>query len=99
MNLQPLGGTHRGQHRHVAIGRAGFARLRFFDIGSNMHPLWDTDVIQWNTRNEEVWLADLAELDMAENQAKWMAGAVEGWATESLLAAREAYLIRGSGKG
>jgi hypothetical protein len=36
-------------------------------------------------------LEDLAALDTAENRAAWMKGTVEDWATESLLAAREAY--------
>jgi hypothetical protein len=74
-------------------------QVRWFDIGTNMHRLWDADIIQWNTKSEDIWLTELAELDTPDSQAKWMAGAVEGWATESLLAAREAYLIRGSGKG
>jgi len=41
--------------------------------------------------SEDFWLADLAEFDTAENRTAWMKGAVEDWATESLLAAREAY--------
>jgi hypothetical protein len=73
-------------------------QVRFFDIGTNMHRLWDTDIVQSNTKSEDIWLTELAELDTAENQAKWMAGTVEDWATESLLAAREAYLIPGTDK-
>jgi hypothetical protein len=61
-----------------------------------MHRLWDTDLVEWHSRNESFWLSDLAELDTAENGAAWMAGTVEDWATESLLAAREAYLIAGT---
>jgi hypothetical protein len=71
-------------------------QVRWFDHGSNMHRVWDTDLVEWNTRSEDVWLAQLAELDTAENRAAWMSGTVEGWATESLLAAREAYLIPGT---
>jgi len=71
-------------------------QVRWFDRGSNMHRVWDSDIIQWNTRNEDVWLTELAELDTGENQAKWMAGTVEDWATESLRAARDAYLIPGT---
>jgi len=73
-------------------------QVRWFDIGTNMHRLWDSDIIQWNTRSEDIWLTELAELDTAQAQAKWMAGTVEDWATESLLAAREAYLIPGTDK-
>jgi hypothetical protein len=63
-----------------------------------MHRVWDSHIIQWNTRSEDIWLTELAELDTAENQAKWMVGMVEDWATESLLAARDAYLIPGADK-
>jgi hypothetical protein len=73
-------------------------QVRWFDTGSNMHKVWDSGIIEWNTRSEDNWLTELAELDTAENQAKWMAGTVEEWATESLLAAREAYLIPGTDK-
>jgi hypothetical protein len=73
-------------------------QVRWFDIGSNMHRVWDTNIIEWNTRSEDIWLTGLGELDTAVNQAKWMAGTVEDWATESLLAAREAYLIPGTDK-
>jgi hypothetical protein len=47
---------------------------------------------------EEFWLNDLADLDTAENRAAWMSGTAEEWATESLLAAREAYSIPGTNK-
>jgi len=61
-----------------------------------MHRLWDRDMIEWNTRSEDVWLAELAELDTDQDRAAWMGGAVEQWATESLLAARAAYLVPGT---
>jgi hypothetical protein len=73
-------------------------QVRWFDIGTNMHRLWDTNIIEWNTKSEDIWLTELGELNTAENQAKWMAGTVEDWATESLLAAREAYLVPGTEK-
>jgi len=47
---------------------------------------------------EDFWLADLAEFDTAENRAAWMKGTVEDWATESLLAAREAYQDQTTGR-
>jgi hypothetical protein len=58
--------------------------------------VWDSDIIEWNTRSEDIWLEELAELDAAENRKAWMAGTVEDWATESLVAARKAYLIPGT---
>jgi hypothetical protein len=61
-----------------------------------MHRVWDSGIIDRAGDTEDFWLADLAELDTAENRTAWMAGTVEDWATESLLAAREAYLIPGT---
>jgi hypothetical protein len=55
-----------------------------------MHALWDTLMIEHESKSEEVWLTDLAEIDTPENRAVWMKGTVEDWATESLLAARDA---------
>ncbi len=42
------------------------------------------------------WPDELAALDAPENRAAWMCGSVEDWATETLLAARAAYLIPGT---
>jgi hypothetical protein len=44
-----------------------------------------------NPGRNTAWLADLNAMDTPEARAKAMAGSVEDWATESLLAAREAY--------
>jgi hypothetical protein len=66
-------------------------QVRFFDRGSNMHRLWDTDMIERTSKDEEFWLTDLTTLDSPEARGEAMKGTVEDWATESLLAAREAY--------
>jgi hypothetical protein len=71
-------------------------QIRSFDRGSNMHALWDTLMIERKSTSEEAWLADLATLDTAENQKTSMGGTVEDWATESLLAARAAYVVPGT---
>jgi hypothetical protein len=71
-------------------------QVRFFDSGSNMHGLWDSDMITRAGDKEEFWLADLSQLDTDQNRPGWMAGTVEEWATESLLAARAAYLVPGT---
>jgi hypothetical protein len=73
-------------------------QVQFFDIGTNMHRLWDNDMIERVGDTEDFWVADLTELHTPENRAEWMAGRPENWATESLLAAREAYLIPGTDK-
>jgi hypothetical protein len=71
-------------------------QVRFFDRGSNMHRVWDSDLVEWHSRNEEFWLSDLAELDTAEHRAAWMSRTLEDWATESLFLARAAYIIPGT---
>ena len=48
-------------------------------------------MIERAERNEDRWLALLAAKDTDEARRKAQAGSVEDWATESLLAAREAY--------
>jgi hypothetical protein len=73
-------------------------QIRFYDRGSNMHRLWDNDIIEHVSRSEDFWLADLTKLDTAENRAAWVGGSVEDWATESLLAARAAYQVPGADK-
>jgi hypothetical protein len=66
-------------------------QVRWFDRGSNMHRVWDSGIIERAGDSEDFWLADLAEFDTEQNRKAWMGGTVEEWATESLLAAREAY--------
>jgi hypothetical protein len=73
-------------------------QVRFFDQGTNMHRLWDSQMIEHVSDKEDFWLADLTALDTAENRAAWMRGTVEDWATESLLAARQAYQVPGTGQ-
>jgi len=53
-------------------------QVRFFDRGTNMHRLWDSDMIEWNTRSEDVWLAELTELDTDRNRAAWTGGSSRG---------------------
>jgi nuclease S1 len=73
-------------------------QVRFFDKGTNMHRLWDSDMIERTGDTEDFWLADLAALDMPGARATAMKGAVEDWATESLLAARQAYQVPETGE-
>jgi nuclease S1 len=72
-------------------------QVRFFDKGTNMHRLWDTDMIERTSKDEDFWLADLARLDSPEARQGAMTGTVDDWATESLLAARRAYQVPETG--
>jgi hypothetical protein len=66
-------------------------QVRFFDRGMNMHSLWDSGMIERVSKDEDHWLTDLAALDTPAGRQEAIRGTVEEWATESLLAAREAY--------
>jgi hypothetical protein len=59
--------------------------------------VWDTLIIEHVSKSESFWLEDLAALDTAENRAAWTKGSVEDWATESLMAARQAYQVPETG--
>jgi hypothetical protein len=59
--------------------------------------VWDSEIIERAGREEDFWLADLFnELDTEKNRADARRGSVEEWATESLLAAKSAYLVPGT---
>jgi hypothetical protein len=73
-------------------------QVRFFTRGSNMHRLWDSEMIEWVSHDENRWLNDLAALDTPEACQGAMKGTVEDWATESLLAARDAYAVPETGQ-
>jgi hypothetical protein len=47
---------------------------------------------------EDFWQADLASLDSPEDRQQAMRGTVEDWATQSPLAAREAYKVPETGE-
>ena len=49
-----------------ALGEPSEARRS--DRGTNMHRLWDSDMIERTDRSEDAWLADLAALDTPENR-------------------------------
>jgi hypothetical protein len=72
-------------------------QIRFFDRGSNMHRLWDSGIIERVGGDEDAWLAGVLALDSPEARGAAMKGAVEDWATESLLAARQAYQVPETG--
>jgi hypothetical protein len=73
-------------------------QVRFFDRGTNMHSLWDSGMIEYVCGSEDCWLKDLAELDTPPARAAAMTGTIEDWATESILASRQAYVVPETGK-
>jgi hypothetical protein len=67
-------------------------QVRYFDRGTNMHSRWDGGLLARMSDSEDHWLKELTVLPSAQRPDKGAAGTVEDWATESLLAAREAYV-------
>jgi hypothetical protein len=86
-----VGDLHQPLHVGDNGDRGGNdTQVRFFARGSNMHRVWDFDMID-RAGDSGSWMADLIALDTPASRANAMGGAVEDWATESLLAARRAY--------
>ncbi len=88
-------------HQPLHVGDDGYRggtrlQVRFFDLGSNLHRVWDPQVIQWHSRDENQWLRELEALVTLANVAAWSGGTVEDWATESLADARVAYRLPGT---
>jgi nuclease S1 len=90
-------------HQPLHIGNNGdqggnLLQVRFFGEGSNLHRVWDTQVMDRHTKNEKVWLWDFDFVANPKAVAQWSKGTPEDWATESLMIAKEAYRIPGGGK-
>ncbi len=73
-------------------------QVQFFEDGTNMHSLWDGGMIRHVSDKEDEWLKELTVLPSSQSPDDATAGTVEDWATESLLAAREAYVNPATGK-
>jgi S1/P1 Nuclease len=83
---------HMPRHVGDSHDRGGNdTHVRFFDRGTNMHWLWDSDMIERASKSEEDWLKELTTPDDEKAQFELPKGTVEDWARESLPAAREAY--------
>ncbi len=73
-------------------------QVRFFELGSNLHRLWDSQIIEQYTQNEEVLLFDCNLLATPKIVAQWSKGTPEDWATETLQLAKEAFCLPGTKK-
>ncbi len=87
---QPLHIGDNGDHGGTRL------QVRFFNVGSNLHRVWDSQIIQWHSRDEEQCFRELGALATPANVTTWSRGTVEDWATESLADARLAYRLPGS---
>ena len=62
-------------------------QVRFYDRGTYMDRLWDSDRLARVSQSKDVWLKDLATLDTQEAREPAAKGTPEDWATESLQTA------------
>jgi hypothetical protein len=83
------------QPMHVGDNRdqgGNLTQIQFLDEGTNLHRLWDSGLIHRIGGNDRAWTDRVERRITADSVKAWSKGTVEDWATESLLAARKAYL-------
>jgi hypothetical protein len=66
-------------------------QVQFFGRGTNLHRVWDQDLVERFSTDESAWTAEIERLAKTDAARGWPKGTVETWADESLAAAREAY--------
>jgi hypothetical protein len=66
-------------------------QVQFFGRGTNLHRVWDQDLLERFATDESAWTAELERLAKSEAARSWSKGTIESWADESLAAARQAY--------
>jgi nuclease S1 len=71
-------------------------QLQFFGQGSNLHRIWDSGLLERDGEDEPAMVRSLSVL-ARQHEADWDRGTVEDWATESLSAAKVAYLVPNGG--
>ncbi len=87
-------------HQPLHVGDTGsrggnLIQVRFFGEESNLHKVWDSQIIEEHTRKEQVWSWELTGLATPRMAAEWSKGTPEDWATETLAAAKLAYRTSG----
>jgi hypothetical protein len=85
-------------HQPLRVGDTGsrggnLVQVRFFDLGSKLHRVWDSQIIEWHSTDEGEWLRELNTLATPDVAPAWSKGSVEDWATESLMEARLTYYL------
>ena len=83
-------------HQPVHVGDNGDRggndlQVQFFNKGSNLHRVWDFEILERAEPDEQAWTRHLKEYATPERIAEWSEGTVEDWADESLQAAKLAY--------
>ena len=67
-----------------------------FNVGTNLHQMWDFRVMESHSTDEAMWLQELNSLATPQMAAAWSKGTVEEWATESLADVKLAYCLPGT---
>jgi hypothetical protein len=88
-------------HHPLHVGDTGSRggnsiQARFFNKGTNLHKLWDLQIMERHSENEREWLWELGFLANPRMVTEWAKGTPEDWATESLRIAKEAYCHPGA---
>jgi hypothetical protein len=87
-------------HQPLHVGDTGSRggnqiQVLFYGQGSNLHKVWDSEIIEHYSKNEKVWLWQITGKADFEKKEQWSGGTPEDWATESLQAAKKAYCLPG----
>lgn len=70
-------------------------QVQFFGRGTNLHRLWDSDLIHRVGGDDRAWVARVERRITPDSARAWSIGKVEDWADESLRVARVAYRASG----
>jgi hypothetical protein len=88
-------------HQPIYVGDTGskggnLIQVRFFNSRSDLHRVWDSEIIEPFSPDGEEWLGNLNRLAAPGSVAEWAKGTPEDWATETLPTAKEAYCLPGT---
>lgn len=87
-----VGDIHQPLHVGDNDDRGGNqTQIQFFDRGTNLHRVWDSDIMRHIGGSDRVWTDRVRQGITRESAREWSAGTVEDWATETLKAAKVAY--------
>ncbi len=66
-------------------------QVQFFNEGTNLHRVWDSDLIHKVGGNDRAWVDRIERVITPESVKVWSKGSVDDWADESLQVAKLAY--------
>jgi len=66
-------------------------QVQFFNEGTNLHRLWDSDLIHRIGGNDQAWVHRIEREITPKTVQEWSKGSVDDWTNESLQAAKLSY--------